>query len=57
VNTLKALLRSANKLGAEYSIIVGDDEADSNTAILRNMQTKVQEIVNLEELTQRIQQR
>jgi len=57
VNTLKALLRSANKLGAEYSIIVGDNEANSNTAILRNMQTKVQEIINLEEITQRIQQR
>ena len=56
-NTLKALLRSADKLGAEYSIIVGDDEANSNTAILRNMQTKVQEIINLEEITQRIQQR
>ena len=56
-NTLKALLRSADKLGANYSIIVGDDEADSNTAILRNMQTKVQEIVNLEEITQKIQKK
>ncbi len=56
-NTLKALLRSADKLGADYSIIVGDNEADSNTAILRNMQTKVQEIVNLEEITQRIQKK
>jgi len=55
-NTLKALLRSADKLGAAYSIIVGDDEANSNTAILRNMKTKVQEIVNLKEITQRIHQ-
>lgn len=54
-NTLKALLRSADKLSADYSIIVGDDEVKSNTAILRNMQTKVQEIINLEEITQRIQ--
>lgn len=56
VNTLKALLRSADKLGAGYSIIVGDDEANSNTAILRNMQTKAQEIINLQEITQRLQQ-
>jgi histidyl-tRNA synthetase len=55
-HTLKALLRSADKLGAAYSIIVGDNEANSNTAILRNMQTKVQEIVNLEEIPQRIRQ-
>ena len=53
-NTLKALLRSADKLGADYSIILGDDEADSKTVLLRNMQTKAQEIVKLEEITQRI---
>ena len=55
-NTLKALLRSADKLGASYSIIIGDDEANSNTAILRNMQTKIQEIINLGEITKKIQQ-
>ncbi len=53
-STLKALLRSADKLGAEYSIILGDDEADSHTALLRNMHTKAQEIVKLQEITQRI---
>ncbi len=52
--TLKALLRSADKLGAEYSIILGDDEADSHTTLLRNMHTKAQEIVKLDEITQRI---
>lgn len=53
-NTLKALLRSADKLGAEYSIILGDDEATSENVILRNMQTKNQEIINFKEITQRI---
>jgi len=53
-NTLKALLRSADKLGAEYSIILGDDEANSENVILRNMQTKTQKIINLKEITQRI---
>ncbi len=54
-NTLKALLRSADKLGAEYSIILGDDEVSSGNVILRNMQTKDQEILNINEITQRIQ--
>jgi histidyl-tRNA synthetase len=54
-NTLKSLLRSADKLKAEYSIILGDDEVNSGKVILRNMQTKAQEILNLEEITQRIQ--
>ncbi len=53
-NTLKALLRTADKLGAEYSIILGDDEANSENIILRNMQTKTQKIINLKEITQRI---
>ncbi len=53
-HTLKALLRSADKLGAEYSIILGDDEVNSKTVILRNMLTKNQEVVSLNEITQKI---
>jgi len=53
-NTLKALLRTADKLGAEYSIILGDDEVSSEHVILRNMQTKNQETIHLKEITQRI---
>ncbi|GJL69000.1 MAG: histidine--tRNA ligase [Nitrospirales bacterium] len=51
---LKSLLRSADKLGASYAIILGDDEARSETAILRNMTTKAQESVNLKEISQKI---
>ena len=53
-HTLKALLRSADKLGAEYSIILGDDEVQSGNIIIRNMRTKAQEIVILKEIIQRI---
>ena len=53
-NTLKALLRTADKLGAEYSIIIGDDEVRSEHVILRNMQSKNQESIHLKEITQRI---
>ncbi len=52
---LKSLLRSADKLGANYAIIIGDDEVGSQTAIVRNMNTKDQEFIKLEEITQRIQ--
>lgn len=54
-SNLKSLLRSANKLGASYSIILGDDEARSHTAIIRNMITKTQESMKLEEISQKIQ--
>lgn len=53
-NTLKALLRTADKLKADYSIILGDDEVRSEHVILRNMQTKHQDTVHLKEITQRI---
>jgi histidyl-tRNA synthetase len=52
---LKSLLRSADKLGASYSIILGDDEAHSQTVIIRNMTTKTQELMKLEEISQKIQ--
>jgi histidyl-tRNA synthetase len=53
-HTLKALLRSADKLRAEFSIILGDDEVQSGNVIMRNMQTKAQEIVSFKEIIQRI---
>ena len=52
---LKSLLRSADKLGASYSIILGDDEVHSKTAIIRNMTTKTQELISLDEISQKIQ--
>lgn len=42
-NTLKALLRVADKLSAPYVLILGDDEVEQGTVILRNMKTKEQE--------------
>ncbi len=43
-STLKTLLRSADRLGAPYVAILGDDEVVNNRVILRNMTTKEQEI-------------
>ncbi len=40
--SLKALMKRANRLGAGHVLIVGDQELDQGTAILRNMRTKAQ---------------
>ena len=37
--SVKAQMKFANKLGAEYSIVLGDDEINENKAVLKNMQT------------------
>ena len=47
-STLKTLLRSADRLGAPYVVILGDDEVTNNRIILRNMATKEQEIYALD---------
>lgn len=47
-STLKALLRSADRLNAPYVVIVGDDEVAKNQVILRNMTTKEQVIYPLD---------
>jgi histidyl-tRNA synthetase len=52
--SLKSLLRSADKLGAGYVIILGDNEIHAHTAIIRNMITKTQETVNLKDITQKV---
>ena len=48
--SLKNLLRSANRLGATHTLILGDDEVDSNHITLRNMETKVQENLPLDSI-------
>jgi histidyl-tRNA synthetase len=48
--SLKAQMRRANKLEASYALIVGDRELEEGTAVLRNLESKVQEEVPLEDL-------
>ncbi len=52
--TLKAHLRQADRLNTDFSLILGDDEADKGSAILRNMHTKVQNEIPLSALTSHI---
>ena len=46
--SLKAQMKYANKIGAEYTLIIGDSEIDSGKAQLRNMQTGEQTEVELD---------
>jgi len=52
--SLKAQMKRANRLGAAYVLIVGDDELKQNAAILRNMQTKKQLSVSFDDIVQRL---
>jgi histidyl-tRNA synthetase len=48
--SLKALMKRANKLGARYVLIAGENELAENAAVLRNMTTKEQVSLGLENL-------
>ncbi len=48
--SLKSQMRMANKIGAKYTIIVGEEELSKNMLILRNMQTKEQKEVKIDNL-------
>ncbi len=46
--SLKAQMKYANKIGAEYTLIIGDSEIDAGRAQLRNMNDGVQTEVELD---------
>src|SRR5665648_264130 len=48
--SLKSQMRIANKVGAKYAIIVGEEELSKNMVILRNMLTKEQKEVKIDNL-------
>ena len=48
--SLKAQMRQANNLKISRAIIIGDDEVEAGTAILRDMVTSQQETVKLADL-------
>jgi len=51
---LKALMKKAGRLGAKKVLIVGDDELSSGKGVLRDMETKDQEDVGLEDIVTNI---
>ena len=54
VTSLKSHLRQADRFGATFTLIIGDDEVVKGSGILRDMQTKVQHDVPLESLIPQI---
>jgi histidyl-tRNA synthetase len=44
-------MKYANKLGAEYTLIIGDSEVEAGKAQLRNMQTGEQTEIELASFT------
>jgi histidyl-tRNA synthetase len=54
VKSLKAQLRQADSLGAQYAVIIGEDEVKAGTAILRHMADATQVTLPVGELKQRL---
>ena len=48
--SLKSQMKRADRLGAPYVLIVGENELEAGEASLRNMQTKEQVSINLDDL-------
>lgn len=51
---LKAQMKFANKIGAKFTIVLGDDELAANTAKLKCMQTGDEIEINLDELSEEL---
>lgn len=48
--SVKAQMKFADKIGAKYSVVIGDNEIDNNSAILKNMKTGETENVVLTQI-------
>lgn len=48
--SLKSQMRIANKIGARYTVIVGEEELSKNMVIFRNMQTKEQKEIKIDNI-------
>ncbi|OGZ17675.1 MAG: histidine--tRNA ligase [Candidatus Nealsonbacteria bacterium RBG_13_36_15] len=56
-DSLKAQLRSADKIEAEYTLIIGQKEALEGIILIRNMKTGKQEVVKLEKIVKEMKKR
>lgn len=52
--SLKAQMKYADKMSFNYLIVLGDDEIDSNKAVLKNMKTGEQKDVSLDSIVDRL---
>ncbi|MBA7596483.1 Histidine--tRNA ligase [subsurface metagenome] len=56
-DSLKTQLRTADKVGARYALILGQKEALEGTIIIRNMRTGNQETVKMDKIIKEIEKR
>lgn len=52
--SLKAQMRYANKIGALYLIVLGDNEIENNSAVLLNMKTGEKQCISLDTIINRL---
>ena len=52
--SLKAQMKYADKLEATYTVVIGDNEIESNKAVLKNMKTGEQKDVSLDSILNRL---
>lgn len=48
--SMKGQMKAANKLGAAYTVIIGEEEMTAQTAQIRNMETKAQDSVAFDDI-------
>ena len=53
--SLKALMKRADRVGAAFVLIAGDEELKNNAVIVRNMKTKDQVSIPIEKMVEQIQ--
>ena len=52
--SMKAQMKQANKSGARYAVILGEDELAENTAVVRDMAESTQENCSLDDIVKRL---
>lgn len=55
--SLKAQMKYADKLNATYTVVIGDEEIETNKAVLKNMKTGEQKDVSLDSILTRLKNR
>jgi histidyl-tRNA synthetase len=52
--SLKSQMKRANKFGAEFVMIIGDNEIENGAVVLRNMKTKNQVRIELDKIEEKV---
>ena len=55
-NSLKAQMKRADRLGAAYVLIVGENELSQGSVILRNMATKEQVEIPIDDIVNQVKE-